>query len=503
MTIKNIETGSLDKDVIEKEESGASLLDRLLEGANISRGDDNYDSTKEGLRNILEKVAQLQKSSQKKITLNKSLMDEYISDIDKAISKQVDEILHNDKFQALESAWTGLKFVVDKTDFLKNNQLAVLSVSKEELIDDFDDRAENDVLKSGLYHHVYRQEYGVHGGKPYGGMIGNYSFSPSSKDMTLLKNIASIAAMSHAPFIAAVDPKFFGNKEIDFTKMNKFNAGVIHDKLEGQKKWQGFRSSEDARYVGLTLPRFLLRLPYDTEDNTIKSFQYDEATTDDHEQMLWGNTSYAFATRLTDSFAKYGWCPSIIGPKGGGQVDDLHIPNFDALGMAEEKIPTELLIPERLDYELSEEGFIPLVMRKGTGNACFFSANSTQKPKVFQQNDEGFAAAESYTLGTRLPYMYMICRISHYMKLLQREELGGCKNSAELQNELTKWIKQYVSDQENPDSTTRSKKPFRKAQIIVDEIPGKPGHFRVNVRLVPHFKLEGLDVTLSLAGKLD
>ncbi len=497
------EAAKVAQEVSTEQEDGSSLLDELLGKARIADGDDNYAATKEGLKNILLKVAQQQKDSNQSITVNKSLIDQRIADIDAVIGKQVDEILHNKKFQALESAWTGLKFVVDNTDFLKNNQLSILNASKEDLIDDFVDRAEGDVLKSGLYHHIYITEYGQHGGNPYGSIMGNYNFSASSQDMALLRDIASVAAMSHAPFIAAADPKFFGNRETDFTRLDKFNAGVINDTLSAHKKWQGFRSSEDARYVGLTMPRFLLRLPYGEEDNPIKTFQYKETTTEDHEQMLWGNTSYAFATRLTDSFAKFGWCPSIIGPKSGGQIDDLHIPSFDAMGEAEEKIPTELLIPERLDYELSEEGFIPLVMRKGTDNACFFAANSTQKPKKFQDNEEGIATEENYRLGTRLPYMYMICRVSHYMKRLQREELGSAKGGPELAGELNTWIKQYVSDQENPDSNTRSKKPFRKAEVTVEPIPAMPGHFKVQLHLVPHFKLEGLDVTLSLVGKLD
>lgn len=493
-----------EKETAEAQVEEVSLLDELLGKAYIDKKEDDYDITRSGLETVIKAfVEQRTEGGEEKI--NKVFVDQLIAKIDETIGRQVDEILHHDKFQALESAWTGLKFVVDKTDFLANNRLSLLSVSKDDLIDDFEEEAEGDVLKSGLYHHIYKSEYGTHGGKPYGGIMGNYSFGPNSRDMNLLKNVGSIAAMAHAPFIAAAAPKFFGRDYNDFTKLNKFNAGEIKNILEGPnyKKWQGFRTSEDARYVGLTAPRFLLRIPYDEEDNPVKSFQYNENADGSHDDMLWGNTSYAFATRLTDSFAKYGWCPSIIGPQSGGQLDDLHMPKFDAMGEAEEKIPTELLIPDRLEFELSEEGFIPLVMRKGSDNACFFAANSTQKLKVFPKDKEGFASQESYTLGTRLPYMYMVCRVAHYMKVLQREELGSFKTAPELQKELTKWIKQYVSDQDNPDSDTRSKRPFRKAQILVNDKPGEPGHFTVGVKLIPHFKLEGLDVTLSLVGKLD
>ena len=479
-----------------------SLLDALLSKAYIK---ENNVNARHALGTIIREYDKRRKQGIEDEKINGNFVNQLIADIDSALGKQMDEILHDQNFQALESSWRGLKFVVDRTNFLKNNRLTLLNISKKELIDDFEIEADGDVLASGLYHHVYKFDYGTYGGEPFGGIIGNYDFSPSSPDMVLLENIASISAMSHAPFIAAASAEFFaaGEPDFGFPDLNNLPAGILQNRLKKQTKWQGFRSSEDARYVGLTAPRFLLRLPYDEKENPVKSFQYSESTSESHEDMLWGNTAFAFVTRLTESFANYGWCPSIIGPKSGGQVEGLKVPNIKALDGLEQKIPTELIIPERLDYELSEEGFIPLVIKKGTDNACFFAANSTQKTKTYQDDEDGFASAESYTLGTRLPYMYMVCRVAHYIKVLQREEIGSSKSASEIASEMNKWIKQYVSDMENPDSNTRAKKPFRKAQILVEAIRGQPGHFKVGIKLVPHFKLEGLDVTLSLVGNLD
>jgi type VI secretion system protein ImpC len=255
--------------------------------------------------------------------------------------------------------------------------------------------------------------------------------------------------------------------------------------------------------VGLTMPRFLLRLPYSKADNPVKSFDYNEAVSDNHEKYLWGNTAFTFATRLTDSFAKYRWCANIIGPKGGGAVENLPIHTFEAMGEVQAKIPTEVLITERREFELAEEGFIGLTMRKDSDNACFFSANSCQKPKYFGQSPEGKEAETNYKLGTQLPYMFVISRLAHYIKVLQRENIGSWKERADLERELNNWIRQYVADMDNPLPGVRSRRPLRKAQITVEDVAGEPGWYKVDMKVRPHFKYMGAFFTLSLVGKLD
>jgi type VI secretion system protein ImpC len=332
-------------------------------------------------------------------------------------------------------------------------------------------------------------------------MIGNFDFGPGPQDVALLKNIASVAAMSHAPFIAAAGPQFFGLD--DYQKLP--NLKDLKSIFEGPQytKWQSFRESEDARYVGLTMPRFLLRLPYGEDSNPIKAFNYEENVKGNHQSYLWGNTAFAFATRLTDSFAKYRWCPNIIGPQSGGTVEDLPLHQYEAMGEIETKIPTEVLVSDRREFELADEGFIALTMRKGSDNAAFFSANSTQKPKFFGISKEGKEAETNYKLGTQLPYMFIINRLAHYIKVLQREQIGSWKERTDLERELNKWIKQYVSDQENPTADTRSRRPLRAAEIKVSDVEGDPGWYKVDMSVRPHFKYMGASFTLSLVGKLD
>jgi type VI secretion system protein ImpC len=367
------------------------------------------------------------------------------------------------------------------------------------LLDDFEDSPE--IVKSGLYKHVYTVEYGQFGGDPYGAVLANYYFDPGPKDIKLLQYAASVGAMAHAPFLAAAGPQFFGLK--DFHGLPDLKD--LKDIFEGPQyiKWQSLRESEDARYLGLTMPRFLLRLPYSTEANPVKGFNYNEDVSDSHENYLWGNSVFAFGTRLTNSFAKYRWCTNIAGPQAGGAVEDLLLHQYEAMGQIETKIPTEVLISLRRDFELSEEGFIPLCMRKGADNAAFFSANSVQKPKFFGISKEGREAETNYKLSTKLPYMFIANRLAHYIKRIQVEHIQLWKERTDLERELNKWISQYIEDGNNPPADVRSKKPLRKAEVIVEDVEGDPGWYRVKMNIRPHFKYEGAYFTLSLVGKLD
>ena len=348
---------------------------------------------------------------------------------------------------------------------------------------------------------VYTAEYGQFGGEPFGAMIANYEFSAHPQDIKLLQYSAAVSAMSHAPFIAAASPKFFGEDSF----LDLPNLKDLHSIFESPTyaKWQSFRESEDARNVGLVMPRFLLRLPYGQETEKVKEFGYEETVTDDHDHYLWGNAVFTFASRLTESFAKYRWCPNIIGPQSGGAVEDLPVHNYKAMGSTVQKIPTEVLISERREYELSEEGFIALTMRKGSDNAAFFSANSCQKPKYFGGTKEGKEAEANYKLGTRLPYLFIINRLAHYIKVIQRENIGSWKEKTDLNRELNKWISQYVSEMDNPSPQVRARRPLREAEVVVEDVEGNPGWYKVGLKARPFFKYEGAFFTLSLVGKLD
>ncbi|TGO03701.1 type VI secretion protein [Candidatus Thiomargarita nelsonii] len=490
------ETDALEPEVTaDEQEAVPSLLEGIMEETRLKPTEEGYAETVKGVEALIGELLKRPKGEK----VNKNVLDQMIVEVDKKLSGQVDEILHQDDFQKLESTWRGLKFVVDKTNFRENIKLEILNVSKDDLSDDFEESPE--VVKSGLYKHVYSAEYGQFGGKPVGAMIANYDFGPNAPDMKLLQNVASVGAMAHAPFIAAAGPQFFG--EEDFARLP--NLKDLKAIFEGPKylKWQSFRESEDSHYVGLTLPRFLLRLPYDPENNPVKAFNYEENVKGSHNDYLWGNTAYAFATRLTDSFAKYRWCPNIIGPQSGGAVEDLPLHQFESGGGLKTKIPTEVLVSDRREYELAEEGFIGLTMRKDSDNAAFFSANSVQKPKNFPNTPEGKESETNYKLGTQLPYMFIVNRLAHYIKVLQREQLGSATERVDLEAGLNKWLRQYIHDADGATAEVRATKPLRRAEITVEDVEGEPGWYRVNMKLRPHFKYMGADFTLSLVGKLD
>ena len=479
-----------------KDVEQVSLLDEIAQATKLKPSDEAYSLAKKGIEAL---ISQLLEPGKEGLRVSKAVLDSMIADIDKKLSLQLDAILHQKEFQKLESAWRSLKFLVGGTDFRENVKLEILQVTKEQLLEDFEDAPE--VPKSGLYKTVYTSEYGTFGGKPYAALIGNYEFSAGPQDIKLLQYVASVAGMAHTPFLTAASPAFFGIE--DFKELP--NLKDLKSIFEGPKyaKWQSFRESEDARYVGLTVPRFLLRLPYGPATQPVKSFNYQEDVARSHDHYLWGTSAFAFASRLTDSFAKYRWCANIIGPAGGGAVENLPLHQYEAMGAIQTKIPTEVLVSERREFELAEEGFIGLTMRKGTDNAAFFSANSVQKPKFFGISKEGKEAELNYKLGLQLPYMFIISRLAHYLKVIQRENIGTWKERADLEKELNNWIRQYVADMDSPLPGVRSRRPLRQAEVTVEEVEGDPGWYRVSLKVRPHFKYMGAFFTLSLVGKLD
>jgi type VI secretion system protein ImpC len=475
---------------------GTSLLDELLSEAKVTPDQETYAIARQGVESFITEVLS---SSDKYRKIDKAAVDVMIAEIDERLSKQINSIMHHTDFQKLESSWRGLKYLIDNVNFRENVRVEVLNVSKSDLLDDFEDSPE--IPKSGLYRTVYSAEYGTFGGKPFGLMIANYDFGPGPQDTQLLTNVASVAAMSHCPFIANAAPEFFG--EESFEPLPKLKD--LQSLFEGPQyaRWHAFRESEDARYVGLCMPRFLLRLPYGEKTIPVKSFNFNEEVVGNHDAYLWGHASTAFATRVADSFAKYRWCPNIIGPQAGGAVEDLPLHQYPAMGEIQTKIPTEIQLTERREYELSEQGFIGLVFRKDSNNAAFFSANSCQKAKIYADTEEGKASELNYRLGTQLPYMFVITRLSHYLKVMQREQIGTWKERGDLERELNNWLRQYIADMENPAPAVRSRKPLRAAKIIVEDVPGQPGWYRSTIQVRPHFKYMGASFTLSLVGKLD
>ncbi len=476
-----------------------SPLDSLLSKVDIDRNDSAQEERANDLSRAMNLlIDSVTRTHQKVERVDKALIDTVIAELDSKISAQVNEVLHHEDFQKLESSWRGLKFLVDRTNFRRNIKIEVINVSKDELQDDFESVPET--LQSGLFKHVYDQEYDQAGGAPFGAIIGNYEFDNTIQDITLLRSLASVSAACHAPFIGAVGAQFFGMQDMDELALQS-DVTPVFEKKE-YVKWNTFRETEDSRYVGLTLPRFLLRAPYGSSSIPTKTFNFEEdASGETHENYLWGNASYAFAANLTNSFAENGWCVNIRGPKAGGLVADLPVHFYEASGGTQAKIPTEILISDRREYELSELGFIPLAFYKSKDYACFFSANSIQKPAEYIGRDADYATANS-RLSARLPYLFLVSRLAHYLKVIQRENIGASKEKDELQRELYEWINTLVTEMKDPGPELKAKHPLSQAQIEVMDIADNPGFYNVDMKVRPHFQIEGIDVNLSLVSRL-
>ncbi|HFQ8140366.1 TPA: type VI secretion system contractile sheath large subunit [Pseudomonas aeruginosa] len=479
-----------------KEAPTQGLLEQIMAQTRIEPTHEGYAVAERGVAMLISEIL---KSGDRETPINKILVDQMIERIDAQMSLQVDDILHNPQFQQLESAWSALKRTVDNINPRENTKLGLLNVSKDELLEDFENSGE--ITRSGLYKHAYTAGYGQFGGEPVGCIVSNYTFGPSAPDIKLLGYVAAVGAMAHAPFLGAAGPEFLNAESFQDLP----NLKDINDIFEGPRfaKWRSLRESEDARYLGLTMPRFLLRAPYDPLENPVRSFVYREGINGDHRNYLWGNTSFLLANRITDSFAKYRWCPNIIGPLSGGAVEDLPVHLYESLGQLQAKIPTEVLVSDRREFELAEAGFIPLTMRKDSDNAAFFSANSVQKPKLFPKTQEGQEAQTNYKLGTQLPYMFIINRLAHYLKVLQREQIGSWKERSDVEREQNTWLRQFIADQENPSSDVRSRRPLRAARVIVQDVAGDPGWYQISLAVRPHFKYMGANFELSLVGRLD
>ena len=490
------EAGAVEAGAATAAVDSSSLLEEILSETEFKPDNEHFEVAKAGIEAFVKKLL----SDKPTDRIDPAVVDAMIAEVDERLSDQLNEILHHEEFQGLEAAWRSLQFAVERIDFRQNIRVSVLSATKDELLEDFEDQ-NMDIPLSRLYRLVYTDEYGQFGGRPYGVLCANHEFDAGGQDLKLLQSMAAVSAMSHAPLISNVGADFFG--KASYEEVAKIKD--IPTLFEGPKfaSWRGFRDSEDARYVGLCGPRMLLRLPYGKDTIPVKTFNFTENCTGHHDRYLWGPTSVALVTRIADSFAKYRWAPNIIGPKSGGTVDGLPLHHYEALGETQTKVPTEILISEKMEYDLSGQGLISLCYRKESDNAAFFSANSAQRPKTFGDTEEGIRAETNFRLGTQLPYMLIMTRLAHYVKVLQRENIGSWKERRELERELNNWLSQYVSDQEDPAPGVRSSRPLRKADVKVSEVPGEPGWYRSVIRVQPHIKFMGANFELSLVGKLD
>jgi type VI secretion system protein ImpC len=408
----------------------------------------------------------------------------------------LNEVLHHPTFQKLEGSWRGLKYLLDQSETSDQLKIKVLNVTKRELLRDLQRAPEFD--QSTLFKKVYEEEFGIFGGAPFASLIGDYEFGRGPEDMELLERVAQTAAAAHAPFLSAASPEFFNLES--FAQLDApRDIAKIFDTTE-YAKWKSFRQSEDSRYVGLTCPRVLGRLPYGRETKQVEAFHYEENVDgSDHSKYLWTNAAYSLGARLTNAFALYGWCAAIRGVEGGGLVEGLPVHNFYTdEGDVAMKCPTEVPITDRREKELADQGFVPLVHCKGTDYAAFFSVQSCQKAKIYDKD----AANANARLSTQLPYIFAVSRFAHYLKAMMRDKIGSFMSRLDCERWLNNWISMYVTPDDTASPSVKASHPLREARVEVAEVPGKPGVYRAVAFLRPHFQLDELSVSLRLVAEL-
>ncbi|GIX25780.1 MULTISPECIES: type VI secretion system contractile sheath large subunit [Caldimonas] len=471
-----------------------SLLDRIVEQSRVAKSPTEHQRARDIISELVREVLK------GTVVLSENLsatLDARVAEIDQLISAQLSEVMHAPEFQRLESSWRGLHYLCKHTSTGAMMKIKVMHATKKELVRDFNTAIDFD--QSTLFKKVYEEEFGTFGGAPFGALIGDYEIGRQPEDMYFIEQMSHVAAAAHAPFISAASPELFGLES--FTDLGKpRDLAKVFDTVE-YAKWKSFRDSEDARYVGLTLPRFLGRLPYNPKDGTtVEGFNFVEAVDGScHDRYLWVNSAYAFAARLTAAFENYGWCAAIRGVEGGGLVEDLPTHTFKTDdGEIALKCPTEISITDRREKELSDLGFIPLVHCKHTDYAAFFGAQSVQKPRKYDLD----AANANAVLSAQLQYMFAVCRIAHYMKAMMRDKIGSFASAANVEDYLNRWISQYVTSDDAASQETKAQFPLREASVQVSEVPGRPGVYRAVSFVRPHFQLDELSVSLRLVAEL-
>jgi type VI secretion system protein ImpC len=479
---------------IEKSTESVSLLDDIVRETKIARSDNERDRAKDL---IAELVSQAMNGTVVVSDNLSATLDARIAEIDHLISEQLSEVMHAPEFQKMESTWTGLNYLVRNSATSTTLKIKLMNATKQELVKDF--KSAMDFDQSSIFKKVYEEEFGQFGGAPFGTLIGDFEITRQPEDIYFIDQMSRVAAMAHAPFITAASPELFGLETYsDLTK--PLDLAKIFDTVE-YAKWKSFRESEDSRYVGMTLPRFLGRLPFNPKDGaTTEGFNYvEDVDGTDHSKYLWCNAAYAMGARLSQAFEDYGWCAAIRGVEGGGLVEDLPTHTFKTdEGDVALKCPTEIAITDRRENELSNLGFISLVHCKNTDYAAFFSGQSVQKPGKWNTD----AANANSNLSARLPYIFSISRIAHYLKAMMRDKIGKAMSASDTQSFLNDWISQYVLLDDNASHESKAQFPLREANVQVQEVPGRPGVYRAVAFLRPHFQLEELAVSLRLVAEL-
>ena len=474
----------------------ASLLDQAIGATKQTEP----ERAQELLRTLTEQALSGTVSFSKNLTVT---LNQAVQAIDTQMSKQLAAVMQHEKFQKLEGSWRGLHHLVMNSETGTSLKLRVMQATKRELYRDLTRAVEFD--QSNLFKKIYENEFGTPGGEPYGALIGDYEFTNHPEDMELLSGVSNVAAAAFAPFISAASPSMFG-----FDRWNELSKPrdleKIFDSIE-YAKWRGFRDSEDSRFVSLVMPRVLARLPYGANTKPIDEFGSEESPLDDqgkalpmgHDDYCWMNAAYVMGAKLTDAFAKFGWCTAIRGVENGGKVDNLHSHVFTSDdGDMDQMCPTEIGITDRREAELSKLGFLPLCHFKNTDYAVFFGAQTTQKPKKYDRPD----ATANAAISARLPYIMATSRFAHYLKVMARDKIGSFMEATDCEAWLNRWIMNYVNANPQSGADMRAQYPLREAQVVVKEIPGAPGSYNAVAYLRPWLQMEELTASMRMVARI-
>jgi type VI secretion system protein ImpC len=476
--------------------AGVSLLDQVVSATKQTEPDRAQDL----VRTLVEQAHNGTVTFDRNLTRT---IERAITVIDAKLSTQLNAIMHDPKFLKLEGSWRGLHYLIMNSETGTNLKIRLMNVSKRELNRDLTRAVEFD--QSLLFRKVYENEFGTPGGEPYGALIGDYEWTNHPDDIESLRLISNVSAAAFAPFISAAGAGMMGFEQ--WTELSRpRDLAKIFDTVE-YLKWRGFRDSEDSRFVSLVMPRVVARLPYGSRTKPIDAFEYEEAPIDkaglplpmDHEQYCWMNAAFVMGTRLTEAFAKHGFCTAIRGAEGGGKVENLpqHLFQSDD-GDMDAKCPTEIGITDRREYELSNLGFLPLCHYKNQDYAVFFGAQTAQKPKEYDRAD----ASANARISARLPYIMATARFAHYLKVMARDKIGSFMEADDCERWLNRWIKNYVNTNENAGADSKAKYPLREAKVEVREVPGRPGAYNAIAYMRPWLQMEELTTSLRMVARI-
>jgi type VI secretion system protein ImpC len=420
-----------------------------------------------------------------------------IEKLDVQLSQYMDQLLHSKDFQRLEAVWRGLFSLVSHAETGEYLKIRFLSASVEEISEDLLESSDFD--QSFLFKQLYEKEYGTFGGAPYSCLIWDHYIGRTSQNMDLLTKMAGICAAAHIPCFTGADAALFGLTHFSYLDQVR-DVSKIFESTE-MIPWNSLREQDDARYIGMILPRVLVRAPYGIKNTPIKSFLYEESVDGDgYKDFCWGHAGYLWGQRITEAFSRYGWTSSVIGVEGGGLVENLPFFTFETpRGDIQLKSASEIILTDRKEKELSDLGFMALCQKKGNNKAVFLSGQSIQKAKQYDQ----FEATANARVSARITYLMNVSRFAHYIKVIMREKIGSFKSSSSVQHYLQKWLNQYILlNSDNAPQELLATYPLHEGKVTVVDLEDNPGFYDAILYLKPHFQMEGLTASLRLVSRI-